>query len=133
MQLKHPVCPQRVRKIPRQFSWVDQRLVREHYIDSCCHADAALYLFLITVCDHQGLSYYSDNVLMKRLAMDAHVLEQTRNNLIRLGLIGWHKPLYQVLALNIEQRVEGDSRARSGQGGPLPIAEIFKRILGERS
>jgi len=133
MQSKHPICQQRVRKIPKQFSWVDQRLVREHYIDACSHADAALYLFLITVCDHQGLSYYSDPVLMQRLAMSAHVLEQARNNLIRLGLIGWRKPLYQVLALDIEHSFERDSQVRSGQGGPMPIAEIFKRIAGKRS
>jgi len=128
MQSKHPVCQQRVRKVPRQFSWVDQRLVRERYIDACSHADAALYLFLITVCDHQGLSYYSDPVLMQRLAMPAHALEQARNNLIRLSLIAWRKPLYQVLALDKEHSFERDSQVRSGQGGPMPIAEIFKRI-----
>jgi hypothetical protein len=40
---------------------VDQRLVREHHIE-CCNVEAlALYLFLITVADAQGFSYYGDH------------------------------------------------------------------------
>ena len=57
---KHPIYPQRIRKVPRQFSWIDQRLVRERYIDRCSHRSAALYLFLVTVADAQGMSYYGD-------------------------------------------------------------------------
>ena len=133
MQPKHPVCQQRVRKVPSQFSWVDQRLVREHYIDACSHADAALYLFLITVGDHQGLSYYSDPVIMQRLTMNVHALEQARDNLTRLGLIAWRKPIYQVFALDIEHGFEREAQVRSGQDGPMHIAEIFKKIAGKRS
>jgi hypothetical protein len=53
--------PQRCRRVPRQFSWVDQRLVRDSYIPRCSTQALALYLVLITVADAQGLSYYSDN------------------------------------------------------------------------
>ena len=48
---KHPIYPQRIRKVPRQFSWIDQRLVGDHHIDRCSHRSAALYLFLVTVAD----------------------------------------------------------------------------------
>jgi hypothetical protein len=75
-------------------------LVREHYIDKCSHQAAALYLFLVTVSDIEGLSYYSEAALMKRLSMDNRALNQARLNLIRLGLIAYKKPLYQVLALD---------------------------------
>ncbi len=46
--------------MPSQFSWVDQRLVRERHIERCDVQALALYLFLVTVADAQGLSYYSD-------------------------------------------------------------------------
>jgi DNA replication protein DnaC len=49
MTLKRVLCPQRIRQIPPQFSWVDHRLVRERYIERCDHPAAALYLFLVTV------------------------------------------------------------------------------------
>ena len=96
---KTPVCERRVRRIPGQFSWVDHRLVREHYIDRCSHRAAALYLFLITVSDAAGLSYYSEASLTSRLAMD---VAQAREELMRIGLIAYRDPIYQVLSLEPE-------------------------------
>ena len=49
MVVKRVLCPARVRKPPPQFSWVDQRLVRERYIERCDANALALYLFLLTV------------------------------------------------------------------------------------
>jgi hypothetical protein len=74
---------------------------------------AALYLFLVTVADAQGLSYYSDAVLGRRLSMAPARLSQARAELLRAGLIAYQRPLYQVLALD----------------GPLPVAA---RELGAR-
>jgi len=51
------------------------------------------------VADAQGLSYYSDVSVLQRLNMDDHALAQARLELIRIGLIAWQKPIYQVLGL----------------------------------
>ena len=53
---KRLLVPSRMRRVPRQFSWVDQRLVRERYIARCNPEALALYLFLVTVADARGLS-----------------------------------------------------------------------------
>lgn len=120
---KHLICPQRIRKIPKQFSWLDHRLVRDRYIDRCSHSAAALYLFLVTVADAQGLSYYSDRVISERLDMDANTLAQARQELIRIGLIAYQKPLYQVLALDTP------TKATNRYPGQLQsLAQIFKQI-----
>ena len=123
MVQKHLICPQRIRKIPKQFSWLDHRLVRDHYIDRCSHSAAALYLFLVTVADAQGLSYYSDRVISQRLDMDANTLAQTRKELIRIGLIAYQKPFYQVLAL--DALIEVTNRY---PGQLQSLAQIFKQI-----
>jgi len=123
MVQKHLICPQRIRKIPKQFSWLDHRLVRNHYIDRCSHSAAALYLFLVTVADAQGLSYYSDLVISQRLDMDTNTLAQTRKELIRIGLIAYQKPLYQVLAL--DTLIEATNRY---PGQLQSLAQIFKQI-----
>ena len=120
---KHLICHQRIRKIPKQFSWLDHRLVRDHYIDRCSHSAAAFYLFLVTVADAQGLSYYSDRVISQRLDMDANTLVQARQELIRIGLIAYQKPLYQVLALDTP------TKATNRYPGQLQsLAQIFKQI-----
>ena len=78
MTLKRVLCPERVRQLPPQFSWVDHRLVRERYLDRCDPPAAALYLFLITVADAQGLSYYADATLGRRLSLLPARLQQAR-------------------------------------------------------
>ena len=104
--IKRVICSERVRKIPTQFSWVDQRLVRERHIERCDAHAAALYLFLVTVADAQGLSYYSDASLGRSLSMDPVRLSKARDDLIRAGLIAYQRPLYQVLALDSPPRIE---------------------------
>lgn len=96
---KHPISLAQLRRVPKQFSWVDQRLVREHYIDRLSHQACALYLFLLTVADAQGLSYYADRTLAKRLSMSMAQLAQARHALIAQHLLAYRRPLYQVLAL----------------------------------
>ncbi len=127
MMLKEPIYPERVRQIPRQFSWLDQRLIRDHYIDHCSHPAAALYLFLVTVGDARGLSYYSDASVMKRLSMDERTMEAARQNLIHNGLIAWQKPLYQALELGIKA---ADAGTRATMDKPLSLEEIFRRAMG---
>jgi hypothetical protein len=100
MTIKRTLVPSRVRRIPRQFSWLDQRLVRDRHIERCEAHACALYLFLVTVADAQGLSYYAECSIARRLSMDLMRLRQARADLIRLGLIAYEVPLYQVLALD---------------------------------
>ena len=102
MTHKQLICPARVRCLPPQISWIDQRLVRHHYIEQCDHTALALYLFLVTVADAQGLSFYSDPSLCQRLDLDAPGLRRARDWLVHLQLIAYQAPLYQVLALEGE-------------------------------
>jgi len=108
MTIKRVLCPQRIRQIPAQFSWVDHRLVRDRHIERCDPPAAALYLFLVTVADGEGLSYYSDAALVRCLSMSTARLGQARDDLLRSGLIAYQRPLYQVLSLEVPPR--SDSR-----------------------
>lgn len=118
---KRVLNPERLRKVPPQFSWIDHRLVQENYFLRCDHPAWALYLFLTSVADVQGLSYYSDASLMRRLKMDPVGLSASRQQLIQAGLIAYEKPFYQVLSL------EPVPSTRSGQ---LSVGEILRKALG---
>lgn len=121
-----------MRQIPGQFSWVDHRLVRDGHITQCSHASAALYLFLVTVSDARGLSYYSDASLMKRLNMDDVILEQTRYQLIHLDLIAYKKPIYQMLPLNAPVKVV-EKKLVSRSAPPEALGDIFRQMMKEAS
>jgi len=97
--IKQLLRPERLRQVPEQFSWVDQALVQQHFIDRCEARSAALYLFLITVSDAQGLSYYGAATLARRLRLSDEQFAAARQQLIDLDLIAYRSPLYQVLAL----------------------------------
>jgi hypothetical protein len=96
---KRVLRPERLRQVPAQFSWIDQRLVREGYVARCDTHALALYLFVVTVADSQGLSYYGDARLCRDLSMDVARLRRARADLIHIGLIAYEAPLYQVLSL----------------------------------
>ena len=98
-KLKTLLRPQRLRRVPAQFSWVDQRLVREGFIRCCDPPAAALYLFLLTVGDAQGLSFWGDAALCTELHLSPGQLGVARERLIRADLIAFQAPLYQVLSL----------------------------------
>jgi hypothetical protein len=96
---KRLLRPERLRQVPEQFSWVDQALVQRHLIDRLQAQAAALYLFLLTVADAQGLSYYGSATLAQRLKLKPEELVAARLQLIEQELIAYETPLYQVLAL----------------------------------
>jgi len=125
MTIKSLIRPDRVRRVPRQFNWVDGRLVRDGYLERCSHPAAALYLFLLTVGDSQGLSYYSDHSLEHRLRMDTSTLVQARLELIAQGLVAHRKPLYQVLDLGPAPPPQPRTPCA---GPPMSIGSILKSI-----
>lgn len=118
---KRILNPERLRKVPPQFSWIDHRLVHDNYFVRCDHSAWTLYLFLTSVADAQGLSYYSDVALMRRLKMDSLGLSASRQQLIQGGLIAYEKPFYQVLSL------EPVAATRSG---PIRVGELLRQALG---
>lgn len=125
---KHPLCTTKLRRVPQQFSWVDQRLVRERYIDQLSHQACALYLFLLTVADAQGLSFYADRSLCQRLTLTPNELHQARAHLIRQGLVAYKRPLYQVLALDAGLASATDEALSSDDLDPTEVKAAFERI-----
>jgi hypothetical protein len=117
--------PDRLRQVPAQFSWLDQRLVRENFLRHGEPAAWALYLVLVIVADAQGLSYYSEATLSRLLQLDLVTLAQARQQLVRAELLAYHRPLYQVLALPPAAAVPASQR--SGQS--LSVGDILRRVV----
>lgn len=126
---KRVLCPQQLRKVPEQFSWIDHRLVRDRHIAGKSAEALALYLFLVAVADGQGLSYYSDAGIGKLLPLDGPALVRARQELIRARLIAYDKPLYQVLSLDKPDPAAARSTT-SGPGldVPQPLGQIIRQM-----
>ncbi len=128
--VKHVLRPERVRLVPEQFSWIDQALVQRHFIDRCDTHSAALYLFLVTVADAQGLSYYATSTIAERLHLSADEIGAARTRLMALDLIAYQAPLYQVLSLTETQTLprppKVTPRPRQTSAAPVSLAQLLE-------
>ena len=125
MVRKKILRPDRLRMVPTQFSWIDQRLVRDNFL-RCGEPTAwALYLVLVIVADAQGLSYYSDATLSRLLKVELLQLARARQQLIAGDLLAYEKPLYQVMALPPASTPTAPQR--SGQA--LSVGDILRRAV----
>ena len=143
--VKQLLRPERLRQVPEQFSWIDHALVQRHLIDRCDARAAALYLFLVTVADAQGLSYYGSSSLMQRLQLSAEELGAARRQLIELDLVAYQAPLYQVLAISAPKAAPrtvpasaslaapaAPSAPAAGPGGPVSLAQLLGQLEHRR-
>jgi hypothetical protein len=129
MPHKRVLRPDRRRRVPPQFSWIDQRVVRDRHLERCDVHALALYLVLVTVADAQGLSYYGEASLARLLSMPAARLIQARADLISLDLIAYERPLYQVLSLDppAASRVHGVQSVERG------LAQLRATLTAKRN
>lgn len=127
--------------MPEQFSWIDQALVQRHLIDRCDARAAALYLFLVTVADAQGLSYYGSASLMQRLHLSTEELGAARQQLIDLELLAYEAPLYQVLAIAgtpaaprtaSTSPAPAPAPAAGDTAGPVSLAQLLEQLEQRR-
>jgi len=114
MPLKKPLPilePQRLRRIPRSFAWIDHRLRSEGLLEQLLPEELGLYLFLVLAADHHRLSCWRlDRIERAIPCFDRHALWEARKRLAALDLIAyrpWRKEepdgCYQVLSLERPQ------------------------------
>jgi len=125
--LKRVLCPERLRRVSRPFSWVDVRLIREERLKGCSPTAWGLYLFWVTVSDAQGLSYYSDTSVARRMGILLRAVASARLELIRAGLVVYEAPLIQVLALD---RPEPSVRRPMPSTAGILLGDVVRSLAG---
>jgi hypothetical protein len=132
MPLKKPLpilAPQRVRRVPRSFAWIDHRLRSEGFLERLRPEDLGLYLFLALAADRNGLSCWRlDRIERAIPCFDRHALWEARTRLVELDLIAyrpWYKNepdgCYQLLSV---ERPQHPISPELGQA----ITKLFQRI-----
>jgi hypothetical protein len=123
------IVPDRVRRLPAHWSWIDHRLVRDHHLKRCSPRAWTLYLMLVSVGDAQGLSYYSEAAICRLLPLELKEVRAARQELIDAGFLAFAKPLYQVLDLaptDCPPPAPRGGRARS-------LSELLEEVLKQQN
>jgi hypothetical protein len=114
----------RVRRPPREgFFWVDRRFFREH-ADHLSRDAVLLYLFLCSVSDRDGLSYWREESTAARLKVTAPLVARAREELLVRDLLAHEPPFTQILSL--------PPSGRSGVGAEVPPGQALGRPPGGR-
>lgn len=129
---KRLLRPERVRKVPRSFSWVDHHLIREGHLERLEPCEILLYFFLVLVGDHQGLSYYSSRSISRYLKLTPEEIESARTSLCERSLIAYKAPLYQVLSLPERTGAPASRPAARRAGEPVSLGVILTSLLGKK-
>ena len=127
MKSKRMISPEKRRKIPSRFSWIDHRVVRNGYTRKCSARALGLYLFLLSVSDRDGLSFYGSQSISREINVHIHDLEDLRLELIKAGLIAYSEGIYQVLELE----AENTESPQNVYNGSRKVSEILQEMFSE--
>lgn len=131
---KHPLCPERIRKITGSFAFIEHRFLRDGFWSSLRQHELLLYVFFILVADRNGLSYYSFDKIcaLLHLSLDDYLL--ARNALIQKDLIAFDGHLFQVLSLPPKPvrkpQTPPQSPQQMAQADPATIRGLIRDSLG---
>ncbi len=131
---KHPLDPQRLRKISGSFAFIEHRFLRDGFWSRLSQHDLLLYVFLILVADRNGLSYYGYDKIctLLRFTLDEYLV--ARGALIENDLIAFDGHLFQVLSLPQASASTPppalQSPAQMAQADPATIRRLIRDSLG---
>lgn len=128
MYSKRVINKERIRRISGSFSWIDHRFINQGFIKELVSAEILLYLFLVTVGDRYGLSFYRDTSICQLLKMDKASLSLARKKLILASLIAYEDGIYQVLELPRGIFVD---EPHSSKKDISKVGDVLREILRE--
>ncbi len=126
MYPKRVINKERLRKISSSFSWIDHRFINQGFIKELQSIEILVYLFLVTVGDRYGLSFYGDDRICRLLKIDKSSLCSARDKLILKSFIEYKDGIYQVLELPRGIFVDG---VRSSQESVFRVSDILREVL----
>jgi hypothetical protein len=86
-----PPHPDLLRSPPRGFGWLDDRLLREHWLALLGPEPIAVLVFLALAADRRGASFYRRDSMRRELSMPIDLIDQSLHRLLDLGLVA-HRP-----------------------------------------
>ena len=87
MVRKKIIVPHRVRQVIGSFGFIPHRFIKEGFWASLSGNELLLYLFLVTVADRNGLSYYGSKKICSLLHLSYEAYIDARDRLIARDLV----------------------------------------------
>lgn len=115
-----PLEPRRIRYPKGAYGWVDLRIVTEGHLEALDPSSALVYLFLCTVGNREGISFWSRSRIARMLSLSLETVHAALVALTGAGLIAATERIVQVLPVP----GRGDGHPAVPQKRPPPPAAV---------
>ena len=99
MHERRVICEERVRQIPKSFSWIDREILHSGFLFRLTQEETLLYFFLTLVAGPEGTSFWGYRSMGRLLKLSEDEVRLATAGLLKKGLIAFRFPTYQVLSL----------------------------------
>ena len=89
----------RIRQIPKSFSWIDREILHSGLLRRLSEAETLLYFFLTMVAGPEGTSFWGYRSMGRLLKLSEEEIRAATGGLLRKDLIAFRFPTYQVLSI----------------------------------
>lgn len=96
---RRPISLERLRSIPRSFSWIDREILHRGFLARLEPQEISLYFFLVLVAGPEGTSFWSHATIAKLLKLSVDEILTALRGLIEKDLVAFSYPTFQVLSL----------------------------------
>lgn len=94
------ICQDRIRQIPRSFSWIDREILHSGFLLRLSHEETLLYFFLTLVAGPEGTSFWGYHSIARQLKLSEEDIRLATAGLLKKDLIAFRFPTYQVLSIS---------------------------------
>lgn len=94
-----PLEPRRMRRPRGAWGWIDLKAITQGHVEKVGPAAALTYLFLCSVGDTAGLSFWSRERMSRVLGLDAEMIHEALDKLVAADLIARQGQVIQVLPI----------------------------------
>jgi hypothetical protein len=101
-----PLEPRQIRYPKSAYGWVDLRIVTEGHLQALDPNSALTYLFLCTVGNREGISFWSRSRMARTLSLSLEMVETALQALARARLIASTERIVQVLPVPVRGAVQ---------------------------
>lgn len=119
----------RVRRPPRNFGWVDRRIVTAGHLAQMNQVEAGVYLVLCVVADRNGISYYRPETLARLVKQSTDRVQHALEGLAIRNFIATEGRFVQVIDLDDRERPLENP---ADSPGPVPAAPGGEDLPPER-
>lgn len=129
-----PPRPDFIRTPTQGFGWLDDRLLKEGWLQQLGPEPTAVLVLLALAADRHGASFYGRERMASRLGIDRDTIDRSLERLLELGLVE-HRPwraghpdgIWQLMPVPKVEQYERPSREHA-RSAAVSIGEAIKQL-----